>query len=69
MSIEIDLAGRTAIVTGAAGGVGRATVAALRDAGASVVAEDIDPRCGSSRRTASSRSSATSGRPTSPRGP
>ena len=43
MSIEIDLAGRTAIVTGAAGGVGRATVAALRDAGASVVAEDIDP--------------------------
>ena len=43
MSIEIDLEGRTAIVTGAAGGVGRATVAALRDAGASVVAEDIDP--------------------------
>jgi NAD(P)-dependent dehydrogenase (short-subunit alcohol dehydrogenase family) len=42
MSIEIDLEGRTAIVTGAAGGVGRATVAALRAAGASVVAEDID---------------------------
>jgi NAD(P)-dependent dehydrogenase (short-subunit alcohol dehydrogenase family) len=42
MSIEIDLEGRTAIVTGAAGGVGRATVAALRAAGASVGAEDID---------------------------
>jgi 3-oxoacyl-[acyl-carrier protein] reductase len=42
MSIEIDLEGRTAIVTGAAGGVGWATVEALRAAGASVVAEDID---------------------------
>ena len=43
MSIEIDLEGRTAIVTGAAGGVGRATVAVLRQAGAAVVAQDIDP--------------------------
>jgi NAD(P)-dependent dehydrogenase (short-subunit alcohol dehydrogenase family) len=43
MSIEIDLTGRTAIVTGAAGGIGRATVAALRQAGANVVAEDLDP--------------------------
>lgn len=31
------------IVTGAAGGVGRATVRALADAGFAVVAEDIDP--------------------------
>ena len=43
MSIEIDLQGTAAIVTGAAGGVGRETVAALRRAGASVVAEDLDP--------------------------
>jgi NAD(P)-dependent dehydrogenase (short-subunit alcohol dehydrogenase family) len=43
MSIEIDLTGRCAVVTGAAGGLGRATVATLRAAGASVVAEDIDP--------------------------
>jgi NAD(P)-dependent dehydrogenase (short-subunit alcohol dehydrogenase family) len=43
MSIGIDLTGSCAIVTGAAGGVGRATVAALREAGAAVVAEDIDP--------------------------
>ena len=43
VSIEIDLQGTAAIVTGAAGGVGRETVAALRRAGASVVAEDLDP--------------------------
>ncbi len=43
MSIEIDLEGLSVIVTGAAGGVGRETVAALRRAGASVVAEDLDP--------------------------
>ena len=43
MSIEIDLQGLSAIVTGAAGGVGRETVATLRRAGASVVAEDLDP--------------------------
>jgi NAD(P)-dependent dehydrogenase (short-subunit alcohol dehydrogenase family) len=43
MALEIDLEGRAAIVTGAAGGVGREVVATLRRAGASVVAEDIDP--------------------------
>jgi NAD(P)-dependent dehydrogenase (short-subunit alcohol dehydrogenase family) len=37
------LDGRAAIVTGAAGGVGRAVVQALLDRGASVVAEDLDP--------------------------
>ncbi|MDF3854670.1 2,3-dihydro-2,3-dihydroxybenzoate dehydrogenase [Paracoccus sp. P2] len=34
--------GRTAIVTGAAGGIGRAVVAALLDAGAKVVASDTE---------------------------
>lgn len=43
VSIEIDLQGTAAIVTGGAGGVGREAVAALRRAGASVVAEDLDP--------------------------
>ncbi|SRR5581483_11806118 len=38
-----ELAGAVAIVTGAAGGVGRATVVLLRSRGACVVAEDIDP--------------------------
>jgi len=38
-----DLAGRVAIVTGAAGGIGRAIVKGLADAGASIVAEDIAP--------------------------
>jgi NAD(P)-dependent dehydrogenase (short-subunit alcohol dehydrogenase family) len=38
-----ELAGSVAIVTGAAGGVGRAVVALLRAAGANVVAEDLDP--------------------------
>jgi NAD(P)-dependent dehydrogenase (short-subunit alcohol dehydrogenase family) len=40
---EDGLEGCVAIVTGAAGGIGSAVVAELREAGASVVAEDIDP--------------------------
>ena len=39
-----DLEGAVAIVTGAAGGVGRATVQRFIELGASVVAEDIDPK-------------------------
>ena len=35
---------KVAVVTGAAGGVGRATVRLFVDLGARVVAEDIDPR-------------------------
>jgi NAD(P)-dependent dehydrogenase (short-subunit alcohol dehydrogenase family) len=38
-----ELAGKVALVTGAAGGIGSATTAALLAAGAMVVAEDIDP--------------------------
>ena len=38
-----ELEGSVAIVTGAAGDVGRAVVRRLLDAGASVVAEDLDP--------------------------
>jgi len=38
-----EFEGKVAIVTGAAGGVGRETVRVLHEAGASVVAEDIDP--------------------------
>jgi threonine dehydrogenase-like Zn-dependent dehydrogenase len=37
------LDGAVAIVTGAAGGIGSAVVALLRERGAAVVAEDIDP--------------------------
>jgi dihydroanticapsin dehydrogenase len=42
MSEDRPLDGKVAIVTGAAGGVGRATVELLTRRGASVVAEDVD---------------------------
>ena len=38
-----ELAGRVALVTGAAGGIGSAVTARLLASGASVVAEDLDP--------------------------
>jgi len=41
-----ELEGAVAIVTGAAGGVGRATVALLTERGARVIAEDISPAVG-----------------------
>jgi NAD(P)-dependent dehydrogenase (short-subunit alcohol dehydrogenase family) len=40
---EDGLEGSVAIVTGAAGGIGSAVVKQLQDAGAAVVAEDLDP--------------------------
>lgn len=39
-----DLQGKVAILTGAAGGVGRSTVGLLVERGASVIAEDVDPQ-------------------------
>lgn len=42
MPIDIDLSGRTAIVTGAARGIGERTAQVLGQAGANVVAVDID---------------------------
>src|SRR5579862_433200 len=38
-----DLDGKVAIVTGAAGGIGRATALLLESRGAAVIAEDIKP--------------------------
>lgn len=38
-----ELAGRTAIVTGGVTKIGQGVVAALRDAGATVIVADIDP--------------------------
>ena len=40
---EFDLAGRTAIVTGAARGIGKAIALTLADAGADVVVTDVLP--------------------------
>lgn len=42
--MKIELSGKTALVTGAAGGIGRAIATALADAGASVVASDLPGR-------------------------
>lgn len=42
MSVAIDLTGRTAIVTGAASGIGRETAHLFRAAGAHVVVADLD---------------------------
>jgi NAD(P)-dependent dehydrogenase (short-subunit alcohol dehydrogenase family) len=44
--VSDELAGAVAIVTGAAGGVGRATVELLTARGARVVAEDLNPAVG-----------------------
>jgi NAD(P)-dependent dehydrogenase (short-subunit alcohol dehydrogenase family) len=41
MSFSIDLSGKTAVVTGAARGIGRAVAVALSEAGAAVVMTDI----------------------------
>jgi 2-deoxy-D-gluconate 3-dehydrogenase len=43
LSDLIDLSGRTAIVTGAAAGIGRGIVERLHEAGAQVVLADLDP--------------------------
>lgn len=44
--MKIDLDGQAAIVTGAGGGIGRAVSLALADAGAAVLAVDLDERAG-----------------------
>jgi len=42
VAVPIDLSGKTALVTGAAAGIGRATAELLAAAGARVVLADID---------------------------
>jgi 3-oxoacyl-[acyl-carrier protein] reductase len=42
--LQIDLSGKRALVTGAAAGIGRACAAALAEAGASIVAVDVNER-------------------------
>ena len=42
MTVTIDLAGRTAVVTGAGSGIGRASACLLARAGAAVVCGDVD---------------------------
>jgi NAD(P)-dependent dehydrogenase (short-subunit alcohol dehydrogenase family) len=59
MAVTIDLAGRTALVTGAAGGLGLACAQALAGAGADVVVSDLEgPRLTEAAATLGARSRA-----------
>ncbi|MGM4985344.1 MULTISPECIES: hypothetical protein [Rhizobium] len=53
--MPLDLAGRTIVVSGAAGGMGRAVVSKLAATGARVCATDLSPTFWSSRRVAQTR--------------